>query len=412
MWKVKSMTDDILTIEEVAKYLRVSERTVYDWAQKGEIPAGKIGTVWRFKKSEVENWVNQKLTSDPLKSTDTQIQVKNILSPERVIFINHSSKHDALVELSEVLATAPQVKNKSELTSEILKREELMSTAVGRGIAIPHVRLSSITDLVMAVGICKKPVEDFQTLKYYAYENEYVETKRHDWWKKLGIRFRSKNYTQTLAEPIFDYAMEYVQFLPEYKYTVDDPINSNEAYDAFMWAFKKENWANPATPATEIADEDLPLALRPSTTVEDFVYRFAEYEDDMPRLFVDNSTTYFIEKKNLNALPIQIMSTAGLLTAYTSGVKHKDYTERVYKNALQIIPVAPTGTGKSTCTENFEIGFGKTMFEEFAFYKTYEEKNDETTNSCVVIGNGTAAKAKKGTPKIDLSSGDAHAYIT
>ena len=48
------MGDDILTIEEVAKYLRVSDRTVYDWAQKGEIPAGKIGTVWRFKKSEVE----------------------------------------------------------------------------------------------------------------------------------------------------------------------------------------------------------------------------------------------------------------------------------------------------------------------------------------------------------------------
>ena len=43
------MGDEILTIEEVAKYLRVSDRTVYDWAQKGEIPAGKIGTVWRFK---------------------------------------------------------------------------------------------------------------------------------------------------------------------------------------------------------------------------------------------------------------------------------------------------------------------------------------------------------------------------
>ena len=61
------MEDDILTIEEVAKYLRVSDRTVYDWAQKGEIPAGKIGTVWRFKKSEVENWVNARLSSDAAK---------------------------------------------------------------------------------------------------------------------------------------------------------------------------------------------------------------------------------------------------------------------------------------------------------------------------------------------------------
>ena len=158
------MDEDILTIEEVAKYLRVSDRTVYDWAQKGEIPAGKIGTVWRFKKSEIENWVNARLSSDKMQDKDSSIQVRNILSPDRIVFINHSTKHDALVQLSEVLATAPQVKNGSELTAEILKREELMSTAIGRGIAIPHVRLSSVTDLVMAVGVCKKPIEDFQTL--------------------------------------------------------------------------------------------------------------------------------------------------------------------------------------------------------------------------------------------------------
>ena len=39
-----------------------------------------------------------------------------------------------------------------------------MSTSVGRGIAIPHVRLSSVTDLVMAVGICKNNIEDYQTV--------------------------------------------------------------------------------------------------------------------------------------------------------------------------------------------------------------------------------------------------------
>ena len=39
-----------------------------------------------------------------------------------------------------------------------------MSTGIGRGIAIPHVRLSSVTDLVMAVGVCKKPIEDFQAI--------------------------------------------------------------------------------------------------------------------------------------------------------------------------------------------------------------------------------------------------------
>ncbi|MCQ2573159.1 MAG: PTS sugar transporter subunit IIA [Treponema sp.] len=155
---------EILTIEEVAKYLRVSERTVYDWAQKGEIPAGKIGTVWRFKKTEVENWVNARLSSDLQKQNETVVQVKNILSPDRVIFINHTSKRDALTQLADVLSTAPQVKNAQELTQEIMNREDLMSTAIGRGIAIPHVRLSSVTDLVMAVGVCKKPVEDYQSI--------------------------------------------------------------------------------------------------------------------------------------------------------------------------------------------------------------------------------------------------------
>jgi len=159
------MEDTILTIEEVANYLRVSDRTVYDWAQRGEIPAGKIGTVWRFKKSEVEKWVNERLSPSAIgRPRDDVVQVKNILSPNRVIFISQTSRHDALVELATALSSAPQVKHSDELISEILKREELMSTAIGRGIAIPHVRLSSVTDLVMAVGVCKTPVTDFQPI--------------------------------------------------------------------------------------------------------------------------------------------------------------------------------------------------------------------------------------------------------
>ena len=158
------MEDTILTIEEVANYLRVSDRTVYDWAQRGEIPAGKIGTVWRFKKSEVEKWVNERLSSSGDRIKDDVVQVKNILAPNRVIFISQTSRHDALVELATALSSAPQVKRSDELVSEILKREELMSTAIGRGIAIPHVRLSSVTDLVMAVGVCKTPVIDFQPI--------------------------------------------------------------------------------------------------------------------------------------------------------------------------------------------------------------------------------------------------------
>ncbi|GAB6277343.1 MAG: PTS sugar transporter subunit IIA [Rectinema sp.] len=158
------MDDDILTIEEVAKYLRVSERTVYDWAQKGEIPSGKIGTVWRFKKSEIERWVNERLSSNRPVAFISSVKIQNIISPDRILFLNYPSKRDTLIALSENLSTAPQIKNRQELISEILRREELMSTAIGKGIAIPHVRLNSVTDLVISIGISRCDITDFQTL--------------------------------------------------------------------------------------------------------------------------------------------------------------------------------------------------------------------------------------------------------
>jgi PTS system nitrogen regulatory IIA component len=154
----------ILTIEEVAKYLRVSERTVYDWAQKGEIPSGKIGTVWRFKKAEIEQWVNERLSANRLRRNLNPVQMEAILSPDRILFLNYSAKRDALLALAQNLSTAPQVKHSQELVVEILRREELMSTAIGRGIAIPHVRLSSITDLVVSVGISHVDITDFNPL--------------------------------------------------------------------------------------------------------------------------------------------------------------------------------------------------------------------------------------------------------
>jgi PTS system nitrogen regulatory IIA component len=95
---------------------------------------------------------------------DNPIQVKSILSLDRILFLNYSDKQDALLALAENLATAPQVKNSNELAVEILKREELMSTAIGCGIAIPHIRLSSVTDLVVSVGISRVDIAGFNPL--------------------------------------------------------------------------------------------------------------------------------------------------------------------------------------------------------------------------------------------------------
>lgn len=48
-----------LTIEEVAKLLRVAEATVYRMARKGEIPAVRFGKAWRVKRKELEKIVGE-----------------------------------------------------------------------------------------------------------------------------------------------------------------------------------------------------------------------------------------------------------------------------------------------------------------------------------------------------------------
>ena len=51
------MGDQILTVKEVADYLKVNERTVYRMASANKIPAFKVGGSWRFKLVKIEEWI-------------------------------------------------------------------------------------------------------------------------------------------------------------------------------------------------------------------------------------------------------------------------------------------------------------------------------------------------------------------
>lgn len=53
------MSDEILTIKEVAEFLKVNERTVYRLAAAKKIPAFKVGNAWRFKKVEIDQWISE-----------------------------------------------------------------------------------------------------------------------------------------------------------------------------------------------------------------------------------------------------------------------------------------------------------------------------------------------------------------
>ena len=49
----------IMTLDEVAKYLRIHKSTVYRMTKEGKIPAIKIGNQWRFKKNKIDEWLSK-----------------------------------------------------------------------------------------------------------------------------------------------------------------------------------------------------------------------------------------------------------------------------------------------------------------------------------------------------------------
>ena len=51
--------NEIMTLEEVAEYLRLKPQTIYTWVQKKKIPAAKLGKKWRFKRSLIDAWYLQ-----------------------------------------------------------------------------------------------------------------------------------------------------------------------------------------------------------------------------------------------------------------------------------------------------------------------------------------------------------------
>ena len=58
------MTDEILTLKEVAEYLKLAEKTAYRLAAEGKLPGFKVGGSWRFKREDVLLWIEEQKHKD------------------------------------------------------------------------------------------------------------------------------------------------------------------------------------------------------------------------------------------------------------------------------------------------------------------------------------------------------------
>ena len=50
--------DEIMTVKELAGYLKIAEKTAYRFAAEGKVPGFKVGNSWRFHKGDLEEWID------------------------------------------------------------------------------------------------------------------------------------------------------------------------------------------------------------------------------------------------------------------------------------------------------------------------------------------------------------------
>jgi len=58
-------TDRWLSVDEIAVYLGVKRYTIYKWIERKSMPAHKVGSLWKFKKDEIDNWIRDGKAAEP-----------------------------------------------------------------------------------------------------------------------------------------------------------------------------------------------------------------------------------------------------------------------------------------------------------------------------------------------------------
>jgi PTS system nitrogen regulatory IIA component len=136
-----------LTVRDAAQLLNVSEKTVYRWIAERRLPARRVGDQYRLSRAELLDWVaanraeaSIELFTEPDEEAAALPQLEEALASGGVVYrVEGRSRDDVL--RSAVEATRLPEGVSADFVFEVLRaREQLASTAVGEGIAMPHPR--------------------------------------------------------------------------------------------------------------------------------------------------------------------------------------------------------------------------------------------------------------------------------
>jgi PTS system nitrogen regulatory IIA component len=146
------MGSDMMDMEQLAAYLQRDVREVGKLANRGHLPGHKVGGQWRFARAEINQWIETQmpslsekelthLESSAARGGDAEPLLANLLSPASIaVPLAASTRASVLKELVSLAEQSWQVYDPEAILDAVRQREDMASTALPSGVAIPHPR--------------------------------------------------------------------------------------------------------------------------------------------------------------------------------------------------------------------------------------------------------------------------------
>jgi PTS system nitrogen regulatory IIA component len=167
------MANDMMDLEQLAVYLQRDAREVSKMASRGYLPGHKVSGEWRFHPAEINHWIEtqmhayteQELTAlekGPEHAHEQEPLIPALLTEATTaVPLKASSRASVLKELVNLAEQSWQVYDPEAILEAIRQREEMGSTALDSGVAIPHPRRPlprALGDHVLAYGRTVNPI--------------------------------------------------------------------------------------------------------------------------------------------------------------------------------------------------------------------------------------------------------------
>lgn len=158
-----------LSFRDAARILNVSERTIYRWINQGALPVYRVNDQYRFNRAELLEWatsrrinVSADIFSEPETNASPPARVGDALRAGGIYYrLAGHDKPSVLREVVEIL-NLPEEVDRDFLYQVLMARENLGSTAIGEGVAIPHVRnpvVLHVTKPSVALTFLENPID-------------------------------------------------------------------------------------------------------------------------------------------------------------------------------------------------------------------------------------------------------------